>query len=96
MSETERALAVRVTGRVQGVGFRAWTQREATRLGITGWVANHEAGHVDAVFFGPGDRLAELVGLCRSGPPAAKVEHLDARSTDRMAANDAPPTASRF
>ncbi len=96
MGENERALAVRVTGRVQGVGFRAWTQREAARFGLTGWVINHEAGHVDAVFFGSGDRLAEMVAACRVGPSAAKVEHVDVRSVERSAASDGPSGAHRF
>ncbi len=96
MGENERALAVRVTGRVQGVGFRAWTQREAMRLGLAGWVANHEAGHVDAVFFGAGDHLAQMVILCRTGPSAARVDHVDARSTDRAAVSDAPDGAIAF
>ena len=96
MAENERSLAVRVTGHVQGVGFRAWAQREARRLGIQGWVANHEAGHVDAVFVGPGDRLGALVTLCRAGPPGAKVDHVDARSIDRAAATDSPADALIF
>ncbi len=93
MSDLERALAVRVTGTVQGVGYRAWTRREARRLGIRGWVVNDAAGHVDAVFIGPGDRLAELVALCRKGPFAATVDHVDARSAERDAATD-PPTGA--
>jgi acylphosphatase len=96
MSDQERALVVRVTGTVQGVGYRAWAQREARRLGIRGWVANHGAGHVDAVFVGSGDKLAELVALCRKGPFAAKVDHVDARSAERGAAEEPPPGAMLF
>lgn len=96
MSENERALAVRVTGQVQGVGFRAWTQGEARRLGIRGWVVNDAAGHVDAVFVGTGDRLATLVALCRSGPPTARVDHLDVRSIDRAASSESPAGALLF
>ncbi len=92
---SDRALAIRVTGRVQGVGYRAWTEREARRLGVRGWVANHAAGHVDALFVGAGPALAELVALCRSGPPHAQVDHVDARSVDLNAALP-PPDAYRF
>ena len=96
MSDNERALVVRVTGRVQGVGYRAWTQGEASRLGVHGWVVNRDEGHVDAVFVGPGDRLGELLGLCRAGPSAASVDHIDARSIDRGAATEPPPGAYSF
>ena len=96
MAEGERTLAVRITGRVQGVGFRAWTRREATRLGVSGWVANHEAGHVDAVFCGSGAKLGDLVALCRTGPTAARVDHVDVWSTGREAGRDAPSDALTF
>lgn len=96
MSGNERALVVRVTGRVQGVGYRAWTQSEAARLGVHGWVVNRDEGHVDAVFVGPGNRLGELLGLCREGPSAAAVDHVDARSIDRCAATQPPPNAYSF
>ena len=96
MSDRERALAVRVTGLVQGVGYRAWTQAEARRLGLRGWVVNHAAGHVDAVFVGPGDVLAEIIGLCRQGPAHARVDHVDARSIERDASKAPPDEAVLF
>ncbi len=91
MSDGERAITVHVTGRVQGVSYRAYTAEQALRLGVKGWVANRDDGSVDAALFGRGDALAELVGLMRRGPPHAVVEGLDVRSTDRSRAEGAPP-----
>ena len=91
MSDGERAIAVHVTGRVQGVSYRAYTSEQAVRLGVKGWVANRDDGSVDAALLGSGDALAELVGLMRRGPPQATVEGVDVRSVDRAWAEQAPP-----
>lgn len=96
MSEDERALFVRVGGRVQGVSFRAFTQEEAARRGIRGWVVNRDDGSVEAALHGPGAALGELVGRLRQGPPAADVETLDVQSTDRGRIADVPPGAVSF
>lgn len=96
MSEGERALALRVDGRVQGVGYRAFLEDEATRRGIKGWVVNREDGSVEAALRGPGQALAELVGLLRKGPPGARVDNLDVRSTDRGKVDDPPPEGYAF
>jgi len=68
-----RAVRVRVTGRVQGVWFRAWTQEQARDQGLSGWVRNCRDGSVEAVFAGPRDAVDRMVVLCRRGPPLAKV-----------------------
>ena len=91
MSESERAIAVRVTGAVQGVSYRAYTMEQAVRLGVRGWVANRDDGSVEALLFGRGDVLAELVGLMRRGSPQAFVEGVDVRSADRARAEEEPP-----
>ncbi len=91
MSDGERAIAVHVTGAVQGVSYRAYTRAQAVRLGVRGWVANRDDGSVDAALLGGGDALAELVGLMRRGPPHATVEGVDVRSTDRARTEEAPP-----
>jgi acylphosphatase len=74
---TERArvrLDARVTGRVHGVGFRYFVYREASELGLVGWVANLSDGSVQCVAEGSRDRLETLLDRLRDGPPAAIVE----------------------
>jgi len=66
------ALTVRISGRVQGVSFRWETQRQAERLGVTGWVRNEPDGSVAGHF--EGERAGELVDWCRQGPSYARVE----------------------
>jgi len=68
-----RSVAVRIEGRVQGVGFRAWTRRQAARLSLAGWVRNEPDGTVSALFSGPEELVEEMVALCRRGPPGSVV-----------------------
>jgi acylphosphatase len=68
-----------VRGRVQGVFFRASTQREAKRLGLTGWVRNRPDGAVEVLAEGEEDGLKELIGWANRGPSAARVERVDVR-----------------
>ena len=96
MSEDERALFVRAEGQVQGVSYRAFTQEQAAQLGIHGWVVNRDDGSVEAVLHGPGAKLGELITRMRQGPPAAKVDGLDVRSTDRGRISDVPDGAVTF
>ncbi len=63
-----------VAGRVQGVGFRYFVLREATALGLTGWVANTSDGAVRCVAEGPEPELRSLVTRLHEGPPAAGVD----------------------
>lgn len=65
-----------VEGRVQGVFFRASTQAEARRLGLTGWVKNCPDGSVEAAAEGEKEKLEALVAWCRSGPPGARVDRI--------------------
>ncbi|MDP2619965.1 MAG: acylphosphatase [Hyphomicrobiales bacterium] len=58
---------------VQGVAYRAWTERAAGGLGLTGWVRNRRDGSVEALFCGPAEAVDRMVGLCAAGPPAARV-----------------------
>ena len=62
-----------VQGRVQGVFFRAHTQEEAQRLGLTGWVRNRPDGSVETVAEGEGERVEQLISWLHQGPPAARV-----------------------
>jgi acylphosphatase len=66
-----------VRGRVQGVGYRAWTEETALRLGLEGFVRNRRDGAVEAVFSGTDDAVAEMIAACRSGPPGAAVGAVD-------------------
>jgi acylphosphatase len=64
---------VLVSGLVQGVGFRAWTDREASRLGLHGWVRNVDDGRVEAVFQGPEDLVERMLRSVERGPVSARV-----------------------
>jgi acylphosphatase len=66
-----------ISGRVQGVFFRASTAREAKTLGLTGWVRNRPDGSVEAVFEGSKEKVEEMVAWCRKGPTAAKVARVE-------------------
>lgn len=71
------ACQVRITGRVQGVFFRAWTLEQAERLDVVGWVRNSNDGSVEAHLEGPEQRVAEMVRLLKHGPSGARVDHLE-------------------
>ena len=75
-----RAVHVRVTGRVQGVSFRAYAAHEAVRLELVGWVRNEPDGAVAAHLEGPDDAVEEMLAWCRQGSPAARVA--DVRVTE--------------
>jgi acylphosphatase len=68
-----RTVAVRIEGRVQGVYYRAWTNRTACELGLDGWVRNASDGSVEAVFSGPAGTVEEMLRRAADGPPDAKV-----------------------
>ena len=68
-----RTLRIRITGHVQGVAFRDWMERSCRELGLTGWVRNRRDGSVEAVISGDPDLVADMLELCRRGPPAAQV-----------------------
>jgi len=69
-----RTVRVRLEGHVQGVGFRYWTERAATDLGLDGWVRNRRDGGVEAVFSGGADAVARMIERCQDGPPSARVD----------------------
>ena len=74
-----------VTGRVQGVGFRWFVEREAGALGIGGWVRNNENGAVEVLATGTADQLARLRKALERGPRAARVDEVQEFEEEREA-----------
>ncbi len=68
---------VLISGRVQGVWFRASTKQKAEQLGLKGWVKNTDDGCVEAVFQGNENQIIEMINWCHKGPPLAKVNNVD-------------------
>ncbi|MCJ2073599.1 acylphosphatase [Methylobacterium sp. J-030] len=89
MRET-RTVSVVIEGQVQGVSYRAWTRGEARARGLTGTVRNRDDGSVEALFSGAADAVAEMLTLCRSGPPGARVTGVAVRELED------PPGVSGF
>ncbi|NVB84110.1 MAG: acylphosphatase [Kofleriaceae bacterium] len=81
-----RRIRAIVTGRVQGVSFRAATEHEARRLGVVGWVRNKPDGSVELEAEGTDDKIAALLAWCHRGPSAARV--------DRVAVDELAPTGA--
>lgn len=69
---------VTITGRVQGVGYRAWVDEQANSRGLEGWVRNRRDGSVEAVFAGPDDVVADMITACGRGPVSARVDRVRA------------------
>jgi acylphosphatase len=68
-----------IRGRVQGIGYRAWTEAMAAEQGVEGWVRNCRDGSVEALFAGPEEIVLTMIELCREGPPGARVDAIDQR-----------------
>ena len=68
-----RIVRVLISGRVQGVGYRAWAAQTARSLRLKGWVRNTRGGPVEALFAGEANQVDEMIKLCRRGPPLAAV-----------------------
>lgn len=76
MSDRTRA-HVHVSGKVQGVYFRATTRDWARDCGVDGWVQNRSDGRVEAVFEGTADAVERMIEFCHEGSDAARVEAVD-------------------
>lgn len=72
----QRTVRVLITGRVQGVAYRAWTERTAAAMGLGGWVRNRRDGAVEALFSGPRADVDGMLQRCRQGPPGARVREV--------------------
>jgi acylphosphatase len=73
---TIRSVRLRISGRVQGVGFRAWARREALALGVAGRVRNLADGSVEALIEGDAAMVAVVIERCRRGPAYAEVREV--------------------
>jgi acylphosphatase len=71
-----QAIHVIVEGRVQGVGYRAFVEREAKKRGLTGWVRNRSDGTVEAVFSGGEEDLQSMIVACHRGPRLSLVRNV--------------------
>ncbi|CAI2717282.1 acylphosphatase [Nitrospina watsonii] len=78
---SEAAVRLKVEGRVQGVFFRASTERVAKELGVAGWVRNLDDGSVEIHAEGGRETLDRLIDWCRQGPTLARVENVDVNWT---------------
>ncbi len=65
-----------ISGRVQGVSYRVWMQKEAQARGVSGWARNRASGDVEALLSGSPDAVQSLCEICRFGPPNARVEQI--------------------
>jgi len=73
---------IRVSGRVQGVGYRASLQSAAQARGLTGWVRNRHDGTVEALLQGPPEAVDAVISWARRGPRAARVTAVDVLDAD--------------
>ncbi|MFA5701788.1 MAG: acylphosphatase [Desulfuromonas sp.] len=86
---------IQVEGLVQGVGYRAYAAKVATRLGLSGWVRNLLDGSVEALLEGEERLVQEAITACRLGPPHARVERISI-TIARNASADTTPEFERF
>ena len=70
-------IKVLISGKVQGVFYRAHARKKAKKLGLKGWVRNTNDGKVEAVFEGPKDKVKKMVEWCWKGSPLSKVEKVE-------------------
>ncbi len=89
------AKRLRIHGVVQGVGYRAWMVRTASRMGVAGWVRNRGDGSVEALVEGETAAVEELLRACRRGPAGASVTliHEDLVAGEEMAGFEARASA---
>ena len=73
-----------IAGRVQGVGYRAWVERQASMRGLDGWVRNRSDGTVEATFRGSAAAVEAMLAACRDGPRAALVSDVAVTATDEQ------------
>lgn len=77
-------LKLRISGRVQGVCFRHYTQQTAAEHGVRGWVKNCSDGTVEALLQGEDEAIRAMIRWCHEGPPAAEVEKVEVTVPDEI------------
>jgi acylphosphatase len=77
-----KSVRVSISGRVQGVWFRAWTMEQADSLGLSGWVRNRQDGRVEAVFSGPETAVVAMLEAIKAGPRLARVDDIETEPCD--------------
>jgi acylphosphatase len=77
-----RFVRLTIHGRVHGVGFRAFVEREAVRRGLEGWVRNRRNGSVETLIAGDALMLDDMIEVCRRGPTVARVNRMDVEEAD--------------
>ncbi|PDS77534.1 acylphosphatase [Rhizobium sp. L43] len=82
MPDRYKAVRVRISGKVQGVGFRMWTRNEAVRLGLTGWVRNEEDGAVVALIAGPDAAISTMIERFGRGPAGSWVAGVETEAAE--------------
>ncbi|TGQ33915.1 MULTISPECIES: acylphosphatase [unclassified Mesorhizobium] len=82
MEDARKAIRVNITGRVQGVSFRIWTQTEAEKLGLAGWVRNEDDGSVTALIVGAGSAVSTMMTRLWKGPIGASVASVTSQDID--------------
>jgi acylphosphatase len=85
MTSETKIVRITIGGYVQGVGYRAWMEREARALGVRGWVRNRLNGDVEALFGGPPDAVEALRAACWRGPVQARVDKVEVAEADPAA-----------
>ena len=86
-TDVVRTVRARITGRVQGVCYRAWARAEAEAIGVTGWVKNERDGSVTALIAGPKGKVSQMVEALWEGPGAAAVNYV---ATEELELSDRP------
>ena len=81
MEHGRKTVLARVTGQVQGVGFRFWTRSEAEKLGLTGWVRNEADGSLTALMVGSEAAVSAMLENLWRGPPGAMVSSVTSEET---------------
>ncbi|MAW81874.1 MAG: acylphosphatase [Parvularcula sp.] len=84
----DKTVKARITGRVQGVSYRAWTREAARAQGLSGWVRNCADGSVEAVFAGDRAAVDAMIAACRKGPPAARVDNVETADAAALQGDD--------